>query len=64
MAHEDLAIKYELLYDKMEKLEKEVKLLREWANWLCRFYGFLHRIFAHAPRWKQSSDEGVWVDPV
>jgi hypothetical protein len=62
VAHEDLAIKFEVLHEKLEVLQNEVKELREWANWLYRLYGFLHKIFHNAPVWKHR-ETGVWVEP-
>ncbi len=69
MDNEDLAIKCDILAEKIAKMERaleeikpEVVLCYEWVPWLHKLYRWLRAVFKHCPGWTPNAT-GEWTDP-
>ena len=71
MDNEDLAIKCDILSQKVDDVEKamaelkpQVFLCYEWVPWLHKLYRWLRAVFKHCPGWTpMEADGGEWADP-
>ena len=71
MDNEDLAIKCDILSQKVDDVEKamaelkpQVVLCYEWVPWLHTLYRWLRAVFKHCPGWTQmEGDGGEWAYP-